>query len=339
MTPTPPPKVSVCIANYNGVNLLSDCLQSVLAQESDASIEIIVHDDASTDASMELLSGWPGLKVIPSRENVGFCVANNRMAAAASGDYLLLLNNDAALFPDAIATLLREANATPTETILTLPQYNWQSGDLVDRGCLLDPFYYPVPNLDPERREVAYAIGACLFIPRRLWDELSGFPEWFGSIAEDMYLCCAARLRGVGVRCARRSGYRHRQGSSFGGNRVDEGRLETRYARRYLSERNRIIVLVICTPTWLVWPWLLVHIFALSMEGLLVSLARRDFRAWQEIYRSAPLSAWRLRKLTCGQRERVQGVRSSGLSKYLGTWTWSPRKLVLLLRHGLPQIQ
>ena len=39
-------------------------------------------------------------------------------------------------------------------------------------------------------------IGACLWIQKGLWEELGGFPEWFGSIAEDMYLCCRARLAG-----------------------------------------------------------------------------------------------------------------------------------------------
>src|SRR6185312_14527399 len=104
--------------------------------------------------------------------------------------------------------------------ILTLPQYDWQSGALVDRGCLLDPFYNPVPNLDPAQTDVAYAIGACLWIPRQQWNELGGLPEWMGSIGEDIYLCCVARLRAIRVIALSCSGFRHRLGATFGGARI-----------------------------------------------------------------------------------------------------------------------
>ena len=81
-----PPRISVCIANYNGVNVLGDCIDSVLAQTTDAPVEIIVHDDASTDASLQLLrERYPQVELIASEANVGFCIANNRMVAQAQG--------------------------------------------------------------------------------------------------------------------------------------------------------------------------------------------------------------------------------------------------------------
>src|SRR5690606_15004053 len=138
--------------------------------------------------------GYPAVRLIESESNVGFCVANNRMAAAARGEYLLWLNNDAALARDALGTLPRSARACASPQVLTLPQYDWQTGELVDRGCLLDPFFNPLPNTDTSRANVAYVIGACLWIPRDLWNELGGFPEWMGSLAEDLYLCGIARL-------------------------------------------------------------------------------------------------------------------------------------------------
>jgi len=190
------PICSICIANYNGAALLTDCLESIYAQAEADNIEIIIHDDASSDESVALIRNkHPRVELIESRENVGFCVANNRMAELARGEFILLLNNDAALFPDAITTLLKAAHAQPVLGILTLPQYDWVTGQLVDRGCLLDPFYNPTPNLKPERTDVAMVIGACIWLPRRLWTALGGFPPWLGSIAEDLYLCCAARLQ------------------------------------------------------------------------------------------------------------------------------------------------
>lgn len=216
-----PPVVSVCIANYNGIAMIDACIQSVRAQNCDFKVEIIVHDDASTDGSAEhIRTRYPDVNLIRSAENVGFCVANNRMAAAARGEYLLLLNNDAELFPDAVKTLIAAAERIGQPAILGLPQFDFDTGELIDRGCLLDPFFNPVPNLDPARTDVAMVIGACLWIQKLLWEELDGFPEWFGSIAEDLYLCCRARLAGYAVQVLHRSGYRHRVGGSFGGGKV-----------------------------------------------------------------------------------------------------------------------
>ena len=93
------------------------------------------------------------MEVLASADNVGFSIANNRMVAQARGLYVLLLNNDAALFADALSTFAQASIETPL-AILTLPQYDWESGTLVHRGCLLDPFYNPVPNLDPALPEV-----------------------------------------------------------------------------------------------------------------------------------------------------------------------------------------
>ena len=75
---------SVCIANYNGLATLANCLDSVLSQDCPGPVEVLVHDDASSDES----EAWvrqhdPDVVLIESQVNVGFCVANNRMAAQA----------------------------------------------------------------------------------------------------------------------------------------------------------------------------------------------------------------------------------------------------------------
>lgn len=332
------PRVSICIANYNGENLLRDCIESVLAQSADVAVEVIVHDDASTDNSLALLAGtYPQVRVIASDANVGFCVANNRMAKQARGEYLLLLNNDAALEVDALKAFLSEA-ARFGGAILTLPQHDWMTDDLVDRGCLLDPFYNPVPNLDPTRRDVAYVIGACLWIPRQLWHELGGFPEWFGSLAEDLYLCCAARVRGVPVRCIGGSHYRHKQGASFGGNRAD-GALRTTFHRRALSERNKTWVMLSCTPGWIVWPLFALHLALIYMEGAVVSVLRRDVRIWREVYYPLLPRMLSSRVQWGALRQRIQKSRTTSHRTWWGTFVWRPRKLTLLWRYGLPEVR
>jgi GT2 family glycosyltransferase len=333
------PVCSVCIANYNGAALLDDCLTSVLAQHGDISIEIIVHDDASTDDSIALLrERYPQVELLASSENVGFCVGNNRMVAHARGEFVLLLNNDAALYPDALVMLLDAARLSAPLGIFSLPQFDWETGALVDRGCLLDPFYNPVPNLAAARFDVAYVIGACLFLPRALWSKLGGFPTWIDSIGEDLYLCCLARLYGYSVQALAASGYRHRQGQSFGGNRVVGGKLSTTYRRRYLSERNKTAVLVICTPTVLMWLLLMLHLLLLTCEGATISAIKRDRQVWRKIY--AP--TWHFVLSECGvlraRRNDVQRSRSISWREWLRVFTPLPRKLALLRRYGVPRI-
>ncbi|MDP4916552.1 MAG: hypothetical protein NWR12_02415, partial [Haliea sp.] len=222
--------------------------------------------------------------------------------------------------------------------ILTLPQYDWETGDLVDRGCLLDPFYNPVPNLDPERTDVAMVIGACLWISRSTWNDLGGFPEWFESIGEDLYLCCAARLAGLPVQSLNGSGYRHHQGGSFGGNKPLKGRLASNYRRRRLSERNKTFTLFVMTPTVTMWPLLLVHVILLLIEGLLFSMLRWDLKAGTQIYlnalcelaaQTAPLSA---------ERSKHQMTRVVTLSAFVEPVSLLPRKLTMLYRYGLPTL-
>lgn len=332
-----PRRVSICVANYDGEALLGDCLDSIVQQETDVDIEIIVHDDASPDRSIQLLEDrFPQARLLRSDANVGFCIANNRMVAAATGDFILLLNNDAALFPDAVATLLAEWDRMPG-SILTLPQYGWDDGDLVNLGCRLDPFYNVVPAMAPGP-SLAMVEGACLFMERALWNRLGGFPPAFGSIAEDTLLCCSARLAGAQVGCAHSSGYRHRQGASFGGNRLADAGLVTRYRRRYLSERNRIALLASCAPGWLVFAWLPAHLVLLLVEAALLSLAMGSLQPWRKIYSPALRDAWKQRRATMDLRRHVQALRRIGVWQYLQGFTWVPHRLRLLVRHGIPRI-
>src|SRR5688572_14579783 len=104
------PVCTVCIANYNGEELLGPCIESILTQDCEFPVEIIVHDDASSDGSVALLrSLYPQVDVIASASNVGFCVSNNRMVEKARGEFILLLNNDAALAGDALRSLYEES--------------------------------------------------------------------------------------------------------------------------------------------------------------------------------------------------------------------------------------
>lgn len=337
---TEEPLVSVCVANFNGEHLLDECLASIYAQTLGAPVEILVHDDASSDGSLEVLrERHPLVRVIESRVNVGYCVSNNRMADLARGKYLLLLNNDATLHPEALECLVQAAGTKPELSILTLTQYDRTSGKLVDRGVRLDFMYTPVPNQTIACERIAYVQGACMFLRRSAWERLGGFPEWMVSNAEDTYLCLLARLKGGVIGVVEQSGYDHRQGTSFGGNRTDGKRLQTTYRRRYLSERNRACLVLVCTPTWLAWPWFALHLAALALEGLLFSAFARTTMPWNRIYWPALRESIGLLPTLRLVRRESQSGRTMNLWAYLRLFDRVPQKLRILLRHGLPSLR
>lgn len=334
------PVCSVCIANFNGGEVLEACLESVLRQDFTQPVEILVHDDASTDGSADIVSKkYPGVRLIRSNTNVGFCVSNNRMVAQARGKYIMLLNNDAELHQNALSTLYHYAEKEKVYGIIGLPQYNKHTGELIDIGSLLDPFLNPIPNLDKLRSNVAMVIGACMWCPKQLWDELGGFPEWFESIAEDLYLCCLARLKGYPVIALAESGFNHWVGKSLGGGKVIQNALQTTYRRRALSERNKSYVMILCCPVPLAYILIPLHLLLLTMEGTILSVVKRDQRIWSDIYKSCLKALWsRRRKLSLLRRE-IQKKRTVTSRSFYSVHTIMPHKLTMLLRHGLPTVR
>lgn len=331
---------SVCIANYNGRDIIDDCIGSVLAQQCGFSYEIIVHDDASPDRSADdIAARYPQVTLIRSQQNVGYCISNNRMAERARGQFLLLLNNDATLEPDALQTLYNEAVRQTVPTVFTLPQYNAGTGELVDRGLLLDPFLNPVPNLNSARRDVATVHGACLWVPIKIWNEIGGFPEWFQMVAEDLYLCCVTRLWGGAVRVTTHSGYYHRIGYSLGGGKVHESRLATTFHRRALSERNKNFVMLLCYPLSVLWLVMPLHAILLLTEGTIFTLLKHNATIFPRIYLAALTSLWGKKLILSSCRHALQAKRTVGTYRFFSTFTWLPHKLLLLMRYGLPQIR
>jgi len=283
--PGPAPLVSVCVANYNGADVIEACLASLYAQEPSVSIEVLVHDDASTDGSAAIISShYPQALLITSDENVGFCVANNRMVKRASGTYILLLNNDAWLAPNALATFLQAATREGSaQRILTLPQYDAGDKSFLDCGMFMDMFANPVAAPDRTEQAVAMVMGACLWVSKDLWLKCGGFPEWFGSMAEDMYLCHYARVMGYEVVALSGSGYYHHVGYSFGGGKVVASGLATTFKRRRLSERNKLYVMFLFYPLPALLLILPIHGVGLLVEGVLLALIKFDYSVFTRI--------------------------------------------------------
>jgi GT2 family glycosyltransferase len=86
--------VSIVVVNYNTLDLLRDCLNSVMQAEGRA-CQIIVVDNASADGSADMVEKeFPEVFLVRNSQNVGFAKANNQGITFAKGKYILLLNSD-----------------------------------------------------------------------------------------------------------------------------------------------------------------------------------------------------------------------------------------------------
>lgn len=105
--------ISVISVNYNGYELTCAMVDSLLCRVR-SPLEIIVVDNGSArDEAALLQERYPNIKALRSERNRGFAGGNNLGIAAATGDYLLLLNNDTEIEDDSLHFLCDTLDADP----------------------------------------------------------------------------------------------------------------------------------------------------------------------------------------------------------------------------------
>ncbi|HIE4032816.1 TPA: glycosyltransferase [Pseudomonas aeruginosa] len=112
------PRVSVIILTFNNLDLTRACLDSVLERSDYPNLEVIVVDNASSDGTSAYLEDFarrhPDVRVVLNRENLGFAAGNNVGLSIATGDYLVVLNNDTVVTQGWVMTLLRHFQNDPS---------------------------------------------------------------------------------------------------------------------------------------------------------------------------------------------------------------------------------
>lgn len=114
------PLVSILIPTYNRAKYLGEALNSALAQTYQ-NLEIIVHDDASTDETPNILGEYadPRLRVIRTENNHTMLGGWNYIVKQANGEYIKFLASDDLLDPTCVEELVKLGFANPGATILT----------------------------------------------------------------------------------------------------------------------------------------------------------------------------------------------------------------------------
>jgi GT2 family glycosyltransferase len=274
------PDISVAVVNWNRRGYLRACLASLAGQRG-ASFEVIVVDNGSSDGSAEMARSEFGVRVIANAANLGFCAANNQAFAAARGQFIALLNNDAEAAPDFLASLRQAFDAAPDVGMAAAKVLVWEDPgcahrlDRIDRIDKVGHLIYPdgqnrgrgTGEIDQGQygrvEECLWPDGSAAMYRKTMLDEIGGFDEDFFMFADDAELGLRARI--AGWRCLYMPGAvaRHHRGGS-----LDAG--STR--RIFLIERNRVMLAAKLFP----WSLLLLnpYYFALRLAGGLLAAAR-----------------------------------------------------------------
>jgi GT2 family glycosyltransferase len=229
--------LTVIIVSWNCRDRLDACLRSVFEAADEISREVIVVDNGSQDGTPEYLrAGWPAVRVIPLPRNHGFGVANNVGFAAATGDYILVLNPDTRILPGMLSTMIETLRADETIGCVGAKHYNpdlslqWSMDDfpsLLNESLHYSDLYrlpflrgwlrrkYPRWSDHNSPRDVAWVNGACMMVPRAVYEATGGFDDYFFLFAEELDWCLRIWRAGWRVRFLPTAGLIHDLGGTF----------------------------------------------------------------------------------------------------------------------------
>lgn len=140
--------ISILMTTYNSARLLQRCLESIYAQ-THCPLELIIVDNASTDATREILAKFESqTKIIYNDANIGFAAAQNAAAHLAQGEWLLSLNPDVFLSPDFIAQAIAAAQEHPEVGAICGKLLRWKPDQPSEFSQIIDSTgIYFLPNL------------------------------------------------------------------------------------------------------------------------------------------------------------------------------------------------
>lgn len=213
------PDVSIIVVSYGTREMTLECLHSIESGAGNASREVIVVDNDSSDGSPRAIAAeFPTIQLIVQSANSGFAAACNLAAGEARGEYLLLLNPDTVVRGRAVEHLLAFARSRPEAGIWggrtvfgdgsLNPMSCWRRPtlwSLLCSGLALDTRYPHSPLFNAygyggwrrdSARDVDVVAGCFLLIKKSLWDRLGGFDAAFFMYGEDVDLCLRARRLG-----------------------------------------------------------------------------------------------------------------------------------------------
>ncbi|MBM3488315.1 MAG: glycosyltransferase, partial [Alphaproteobacteria bacterium] len=222
------PRVSIVIPSKDAPDYIGRCLRSIFATTTYPDFEVIVVDNGTTDpAALKVLGEHP-ITVVPFKEPFNFSRANNLGVAAATGAYVLLLNNDTEIVtPDWLKAMVHLFDARDVGAVgclLLYPDRTVQHAGVVlgVRGTA-DHVMRRFPGEADGyagslacTREVSAVTAACMMLPRALYREIGGLDEAFRTIYQDVDFCLKIRRSGRRILVTPRARLVHHESVSRG---------------------------------------------------------------------------------------------------------------------------
>lgn len=283
-------KASIIIVNWNGENHLRECIDSILLQSYKDKYEIIVVDNFSSDKSFEILNSYKDMiKTIYLKENTGFDKGNIIGMSEASGEFIILLNNDTKAEEYWLEELIKIAESDKKIGIVGSVMLRWDTRivDTAGDGCTWAGVGFKLfsgKNYDdiPEDIEAFGACAGAALYKRSLIEKIGFLDESFFMNLEDVDLSYRARLAGYDVSIARRSIVYHKVSSSV---------KKVSYMGNYYASRNVELVWWKNTPKrYLIrsLPDRLLHLISSLVSSLrsrekFLSYSKGKVVAWKEI--------------------------------------------------------
>ena len=204
------PDLSIVIVNWNGRELVLDCLASIRDAKLGLAAEVIAVDNASTDGSVEAIRRqFPEVRVVALDRNIGFAGGNNRGLECMRGRHALLLNSDTIVLRGALERCVAYLDDHPEVGVvgpqLLNPDRSKQNcihnsptvlSELFSQSLLrrLWPTRYPGRRVEYSAPiEVEAVLGACLFARREVIEQVGPLDEEYFFQLEDTDWCHRVR--------------------------------------------------------------------------------------------------------------------------------------------------
>ncbi|MFN3404744.1 MAG: glycosyltransferase family 2 protein [Cytophagaceae bacterium] len=220
------PLVSVITINYNGVKYTCDLLSS-LKKITYPNYEIIVVDNNSKEDPGEIEIQHPDVKLIRSKENLGFAGGNNVGMMVARGKYFLLLNNDTEVDPDFMHPLVEKLETDPMAGAASSKLIYYNSDNIIQYAgsSRINPFTGRNKTLGNKEKDngqydgcctTCYAHGAAMMIPRKVVEKIGLMAEQYFLYYEELDFCERINAAGYNIWYVGKSVVYHKESMSVG---------------------------------------------------------------------------------------------------------------------------